>query len=153
MRKWGSLKEFYLFPSVRFILRCTIFWQLLHMKCCFLYVQYLTALTPCCLVFQIWWYSLPFILKPYRDYLNYFFNCTTYFNQRQRLFYLFIYFIVCLFIIFIQVSDLQPARVVFDVSLEGRARKVVTIRSALMVKNKMDLPLEIKLQGLTSVHG
>ena len=54
---------------------------------------------------------------------------------------------------FIQVSDLQPARVVFDVSLLGRARKVVTLRSALMIKNKMDLPLEIKLQGLSSLHG
>ena len=42
---------------------------------------------------------------------------------------------------------------VFDVSLEGRARKVVTLRSALMIKNKMDLPVEIKLQGLTSLHG
>lgn len=52
-----------------------------------------------------------------------------------------------------QVSDLQPSRVVFDVSLEGRARKVVTVRSALMIKNKMDLPVEIKLQGLTSLHG
>lgn len=50
-------------------------------------------------------------------------------------------------------SDLQSARVVFDVSLEGRARKVVTLRSALMIKNKMDLPVEIKLQGLTSSHG
>ena len=54
---------------------------------------------------------------------------------------------------FIQASDLQPARVVFDVSLLGRARKVVTLRSALMIKNKMDLPLEIKLQGLSSLHG
>ena len=55
---------------------------------------------------------------------------------------------------FIQVSDLQPARVVFDVSLLGRAcTQVVTLRSALMIKNKMDLPLEIKLQGLTSLHG
>lgn len=54
---------------------------------------------------------------------------------------------------FFQVSDLQSARVVFDVSLLGRARKVVTLRSALMIKNKMDLPLEIKLQGLTSSHG
>ena len=50
-------------------------------------------------------------------------------------------------------SDLQSARIVFDVSLLGRARKVVTLRSALMIKNKMDLPLEIKLQGLTSSHG
>ena len=58
-----------------------------------------------------------------------------------------------LFYFFFQVSDLQSARVVFDVSLLGRARKVVTLRSALMIKNKMDLPLEIKLQGLTSSHG
>lgn len=58
-----------------------------------------------------------------------------------------------LFNFFFQVSDLQSARVVFDVSLLGRARKVVTLRSALMIKNKMDLPLEIKLQGLTSSHG
>lgn len=51
------------------------------------------------------------------------------------------------------VSDLQASRVVFDVSLEGRARKLVTLRSALMIKNKMDLPVEVKLQGLTPLHG
>ena len=43
--------------------------------------------------------------------------------------------------------------VVLDVSLEGRARKLVTVRSALTVKNKMDLPMEIKMQGLTSKQG
>lgn len=58
-----------------------------------------------------------------------------------------------LWFFFFKVSDLQPSRVVFDVSLEGRARKVVTLRSALMIKNKMDLPVEIRLQGLTSLHG
>ena len=65
-----------------------------------------------------------------------------------RLIELFIFFSF-----FFQVGDLQSARVVFDVSLEGRARKVVTLRSALMIKNKMDLPVEIMLQGLTSLHG
>ena len=50
-------------------------------------------------------------------------------------------------------SELQSSRVVFDVSLEGRARKVVTLRSALMVRNKMELPVEIRLQGFTSMEG
>ena len=50
-------------------------------------------------------------------------------------------------------TDLQTVRVVFEVTLEGRARKVVTLRSALTVKNKMDQPVEIKLQGLTSYQG
>ena len=61
--------------------------------------------------------------------------------------------IIILSMFVLEASDLQPARVVFDVSLEGRARKVVTLRSALMIKNKMDLPVEIKLQGLASLHG
>ncbi|KAK3737381.1 hypothetical protein QZH41_011519 [Actinostola sp. cb2023] len=50
-------------------------------------------------------------------------------------------------------SDIQPVRIVFKVTLEGGARKVVTVQSALSVKNKMDLPLEIKLQGHTSYQG
>ncbi|XP_020712491.2 intermembrane lipid transfer protein Vps13D isoform X3 [Athalia rosae] len=38
------------------------------------------------------------------------------------------------------------ARVVFDVELEGSARKLVTVRSALQVVNKLTYPVEIKLE-------
>ena len=44
-------------------------------------------------------------------------------------------------------------RVVFEVTLEGGVRKVVTIRSALLIKNKTDVPLEIRLQAPTSLQG
>nr|XP_054769178.1 intermembrane lipid transfer protein VPS13D-like [Lytechinus pictus] len=42
-------------------------------------------------------------------------------------------------------SDQQPARVVFHVSLEGGARKLITVRSALMVVSRLSVPLELKL--------
>ena len=38
-------------------------------------------------------------------------------------------------------------RVVFDVSLEGSARKMITVRSALTVCNKLPLPVKIKLEN------
>ena len=44
-------------------------------------------------------------------------------------------------------SSLPPARVVFDVKLEGSARKLVTIRSALLVSNLLPYPLELKLDN------
>ena len=46
---------------------------------------------------------------------------------------------------FSQLVRLNPARVVFDIKLENGAQKVVTVKSALLLKNKTDLPLEIKL--------
>ncbi|XP_043215701.1 vacuolar protein sorting-associated protein 13D-like [Amphibalanus amphitrite] len=40
-----------------------------------------------------------------------------------------------------------PARVVFAVTLQGTARKLVTVRSALMVANRLPDPVEIKMEG------
>ncbi|KAG8434275.1 hypothetical protein GDO86_012595 [Hymenochirus boettgeri] len=44
-------------------------------------------------------------------------------------------------------SALPPVRVVFAVTMEGSARKVVTIRSSLMVKNKLEIPMELRLDS------
>lgn len=41
--------------------------------------------------------------------------------------------------------DLPQARVVLEVTLEGSARKLVTVRSALQISNDLDHPVEIKL--------
>ena len=35
----------------------------------------------------------------------------------------------------------------FDIQQEGSARKVITLRSALMVSNKLDTPIEIKMDS------
>lgn len=44
-------------------------------------------------------------------------------------------------------QDQPSARIVFDVALEGSARKLVTVRSALMVINKLREDVEIKLEN------
>nr|XP_033778552.1 vacuolar protein sorting-associated protein 13D isoform X3 [Geotrypetes seraphini] len=44
-------------------------------------------------------------------------------------------------------SSLPPVRVVFAVSMEGSARKVITVRSALIVKNKLEAPMELRLDS------
>ncbi|XP_029011059.1 intermembrane lipid transfer protein VPS13D isoform X2 [Betta splendens] len=44
-------------------------------------------------------------------------------------------------------SALPPVRVVFSISIEGSARKVITVRSALMVKNRLDVPMEVRLDS------
>ncbi|KAM4646860.1 intermembrane lipid transfer protein VPS13D isoform 5-T7 [Amazona ochrocephala] len=44
-------------------------------------------------------------------------------------------------------SSLPPVRVVFEVTMEGSARKVITVRSALMVKNKLEIPMELRLDS------
>jgi hypothetical protein len=46
---------------------------------------------------------------------------------------------------------LNPARVVFDIKLENGAQKVVTVKSAVLLRNKTDLPLEIKLDLPTGI--
>lgn len=46
-----------------------------------------------------------------------------------------------------QKDDLPPSRIVFDVALEGKARKLVTVRSALLIVNKLNENLEIKLES------
>ncbi|XP_077532737.1 vacuolar protein sorting 13D isoform X2 [Haemaphysalis longicornis] len=37
-------------------------------------------------------------------------------------------------------------RVVFSVTLDGNARKLITVRSALVVKNKVEVPVDLKLE-------
>ncbi|XP_074831975.1 intermembrane lipid transfer protein VPS13D isoform X2 [Carettochelys insculpta] len=44
-------------------------------------------------------------------------------------------------------SSLPPVRVVFDVTMEGSARKVITVRSALIVKNRLETPMELRLDS------
>ncbi|XP_014854531.1 PREDICTED: vacuolar protein sorting-associated protein 13D isoform X2 [Poecilia mexicana] len=44
-------------------------------------------------------------------------------------------------------SELPPARVVFAITMEGSARKVITVRSALMVKNRLDVQMEIRMDS------
>nr|XP_033942121.1 vacuolar protein sorting-associated protein 13D [Pseudochaenichthys georgianus] len=44
-------------------------------------------------------------------------------------------------------SALPPVRVVFCITMEGSARKVITVRSSLMVKNRLDVPMEVRLDS------
>ncbi|XP_017292232.1 vacuolar protein sorting-associated protein 13D isoform X2 [Kryptolebias marmoratus] len=44
-------------------------------------------------------------------------------------------------------SALPPVRVVFSITMEGSARKVITVRSALMVKNRLDVLMEVRLDS------
>ncbi|XP_056409162.1 intermembrane lipid transfer protein VPS13D-like, partial [Hyla sarda] len=44
-------------------------------------------------------------------------------------------------------SALPPVRVVFAVTMEGSARKVVTVRSSLIVKNMLEIPMELRLDS------
>uniref|UniRef100_A0A286Y024 Vacuolar protein sorting 13 homolog D n=1 Tax=Cavia porcellus TaxID=10141 RepID=A0A286Y024_CAVPO len=44
-------------------------------------------------------------------------------------------------------SSLPPVRVVFAVTMEGSARKVITVRSALMVRNRLETPMELRLDS------
>lgn len=48
---------------------------------------------------------------------------------------------------FSQFSSLPPVRVVFAVTMEGSARKVITVRSALIVKNILETPMELRLDS------
>ena len=41
----------------------------------------------------------------------------------------------------------QPARVVFDVSQQGSALKVITLRSALIVNNQLDGPIDLRMEN------
>lgn len=43
--------------------------------------------------------------------------------------------------------ELPPTRLVLEVSLQGSAQKVVTVRSALMIKNALPEPVELKLEN------
>ncbi|XP_053498784.1 intermembrane lipid transfer protein VPS13D isoform X2 [Ictalurus furcatus] len=44
-------------------------------------------------------------------------------------------------------SALPPVRVVFSITMEGSARKVITVQSALMLKNRLEVPMEIRLDS------
>ena len=54
---------------------------------------------------------------------------------------------------FLQFTEKRPVRVVFDVTLEGSARKVITVRSALMVHNSLEDPIDIKLENPAQTPG
>ena len=41
----------------------------------------------------------------------------------------------------------SPARVVIEVQQDGGARKLIIIRSALVINNRLDSPLELKLEA------
>jgi hypothetical protein len=43
--------------------------------------------------------------------------------------------------------ELPPTRLVFEVNLQGLAQKHVTVRSALLVKNALPDPVELKLEN------
>lgn len=45
------------------------------------------------------------------------------------------------------VQDMPQARIVLEVTLEGSARKLITVRSALQIHNKLDHMVEIKLNN------
>ncbi|XP_028393538.1 vacuolar protein sorting-associated protein 13D-like [Dendronephthya gigantea] len=45
-----------------------------------------------------------------------------------------------------KVIRFNPTRVVFDIKLENGAQKVVTVKSALVLKNKTDLTIDVKLE-------
>ncbi|KAK1801786.1 hypothetical protein P4O66_022429 [Electrophorus voltai] len=44
-------------------------------------------------------------------------------------------------------SALPPVRVVFSITMEGSARKVITVQSALVVKNRLEVPMELRLDS------
>ena len=43
--------------------------------------------------------------------------------------------------------EMPPARIVVDVSLDGSARKLIDVRSALLVENRLLQPVELKLEN------
>ena len=44
-----------------------------------------------------------------------------------------------------QFTERPPARLVFDIRMEGSARKVITVRSALCVDNQLDCDVEVRM--------
>lgn len=49
--------------------------------------------------------------------------------------------------------NIPPARVVFAISLEGTARKLITVRSALILNNTLSEAVEAKLENTFSYSG
>ena len=50
-----------------------------------------------------------------------------------------------------QFREMPPTRIVFDVSLEGSARKVISVRSALVIDNKLDDDVQLRLDN-SAIH-
>lgn len=50
-------------------------------------------------------------------------------------------------------TERPPARIVFVVALEGSARKLITVQSALLVSNKLDDAVELKLENSGMQYG
>ncbi|XP_044753631.1 vacuolar protein sorting-associated protein 13D [Coccinella septempunctata] len=44
-------------------------------------------------------------------------------------------------------ADIPPARIIFDITLEGSARKLITVRSAILVRNKLPETIELKFES------
>ena len=42
-------------------------------------------------------------------------------------------------------AERPPARLVFEIRMEGSARKVITVRSALCVDNQLDCDVEVRM--------
>lgn len=50
-------------------------------------------------------------------------------------------------------SRQKQARIVFDVKQEGKARKLITIRSALIVRNELDSSIDLKMATDLGLEG
>jgi len=48
-------------------------------------------------------------------------------------------------VVLFQFLDVPAARLIFDVTIEGSARKVITVRSALMLHNLLEDEVEVRL--------
>jgi len=51
----------------------------------------------------------------------------------------------CDVVIYFQFLDVPAARLIFEVTIEGSARKVITVRSALMLRNQLEDEVEVRL--------
>lgn len=45
-------------------------------------------------------------------------------------------------------SEILRAKIVYDVALEGSARKLVTVRSALIINNQLPDMVELKMENM-----
>jgi len=48
-------------------------------------------------------------------------------------------------VVLFQFLDVPAARLIFEVTIEGSARKVITVRSALMLRNQLEDEVEVRL--------
>ena len=54
-----------------------------------------------------------------------------------------------LMVVMFQFLDVPAARLIFEVTIEGSARKVITVRSALMIHNQLEDEVEVRLINQT----